>query len=50
VQKWLGHASITVTMRYAHLAPDALSNAVAALEGGPVAVPSQPKDKLKESA
>lgn len=31
VQKWMGHASIQTTMRYAHLAPDALDDALAAL-------------------
>lgn len=32
VSKLAGHSSITVTMRYAHLAPDNLSNAIKALE------------------
>jgi len=32
VSKWLGHASITVTQRYAHLAPDSLDVARKALE------------------
>ncbi len=31
VQKWMGHATIQTTMRYAHLAPDALDDALAAL-------------------
>lgn len=38
VSKWLGHASVTVTERYAHLAPDALASAVSALEGAPIGV------------
>lgn len=37
VSKWLGHSSVKVTERYAHLAPDSLSQALAALEGRPVA-------------
>lgn len=32
VQKWLGHASITMTEKYGHLAPDNLRAAVAVLE------------------
>jgi integrase len=31
VQHWLGHASVTTTMRYAHLSPDSLDCAVLAL-------------------
>ena len=34
VAKWLGHSSVTVTERYAHLAPDALDTAVHVLETG----------------
>jgi integrase len=33
VQKWMGHATIQTTMRYAHLAPDSLDIALKALEG-----------------
>ena len=33
VQKLLGHQSITMTMRYAHLSPERLRTAVARLEG-----------------
>ena len=32
VQKWMGHATITTTMRYAHLAPSSLMQAKDALE------------------
>ena len=32
VQKWLGHKTISVTLKYAHLAPKNLTNAVQALE------------------
>ena len=32
VQKWLGHSHISTTMRYAHLYPEDLMNAVKALE------------------
>lgn len=39
VSKWLGHSSVRTTERYAHLAPDTLSQALAALEGAPVGVP-----------
>lgn len=35
VQKWMGHASIQTTMRYAHLAPDSLDIALKALESPP---------------
>jgi integrase len=31
VQKWMGHKSLTMTLRYAHLAPDSLDVALAAL-------------------
>lgn len=34
VKDWMGHSSITTTMRYAHLAPDSLLDAVSVLEGG----------------
>jgi hypothetical protein len=33
VKEWLGHSSITVTERYAHLAPKNLDSAAAVLEG-----------------
>lgn len=33
VQQLMGHATIQMTMRYAHLAPDHLRSAIAALEG-----------------
>jgi integrase len=32
VQAWMGHASITMTMRYAHLAPKSLEHGVSILE------------------
>jgi len=34
VKEWLGHADISMTMRYAHLAPDDLYAAASVLEGG----------------
>ncbi len=34
VKEWMGHKSITTTMRYAHLAPTDLYSAVGVLEGG----------------
>lgn len=37
VSKWLGHSSVRTTERYAHLASDTMSAALAALEGRPVA-------------
>ena len=33
LQKILGHASITMTMRYAHLAPDFIEEATSILDG-----------------
>lgn len=35
VQQWLGHKSITMTLRYAHLAPQNLAGALKALEDAP---------------
>ena len=32
VCEWLGHSSIDMTMRYAHLAPDHLQDALSVLE------------------
>jgi site-specific recombinase XerD len=33
VQEWLGHSSITMTMRYSHLAPGGGREYLAALDG-----------------
>lgn len=33
VQKWMGHKNIATTLRYAHLAPETLNQAMRALEG-----------------
>jgi site-specific recombinase XerD len=44
VSKWLGHSSVKVTERYLHLAPDSLSQALAALQGGPVS--ATPREAL----
>jgi hypothetical protein len=38
VQQWLGHKTLTVTMRYAHLAPANLLAAVKALEEQPTLI------------
>ena len=46
VKEWLGHSSVKVTERYAHLAQDSLSHALAALEGRPVGVPSSPSGEV----
>ena len=46
VSKWLGHSSVRTTERYAKLAPDTLSLALAALERGPVGVESLPLVEL----
>jgi len=40
VQKWLGHKTITMTMRYAHLAPENLMAAVHVLEQEPIVKPN----------
>jgi site-specific recombinase XerC len=37
VQEWLGHSTITMTMRYSHLAPGSGANLIQALES-PAAV------------
>lgn len=39
VQRWMGHASIATTMRYAHLAPDYLHRVVAPLRDAPDPLP-----------
>jgi integrase len=48
VQKWLGHKKIETTMRYAHLAPKNLYDAVDALE--PAQTPVQDAAALKAAA
>lgn len=35
VQKWMGHSSIAMTMRYAHLAPETNNHMIAVLDGAP---------------
>jgi integrase len=35
VQEWLGHATVTMTMRYAHLAPNGNNDLIAVLENPP---------------
>jgi integrase len=51
VQEALGHQTITMTMRYSHLAPDHLRAAVAALDGMLPAPKSEPaEDSAQESA
>jgi len=42
VQEWLGHKNITTTMRYAHLSPQNLLEAVSALENTGAVSPSLP--------
>ncbi len=37
VQQWLGHSTIAMTMRYAHLAPGSGAGHIRALESGPAA-------------
>jgi integrase len=44
VQEALGHQTITMTMRYSHLAPDHLRAAVAALDGMLPAPQSEPAE------
>jgi|SRR5438094_6620295 len=46
VQEALGHQTITMTMRYSHLAPDHLRAAVAVLDG--VLSASQPTSKITQ--
>jgi len=35
VQQWLGHSTIQMTMRYAHLAPNTNDQLIAVLDGAP---------------
>ena len=35
VQQWLGHSTIQMTMRYAHLAPDTNNHMIAVLDEAP---------------
>lgn len=46
VQKWMGHKTIMTTMRYAHLAPDNLTQAMKALEKGFEVVEEEPAEVL----
>ncbi len=41
IQQWMGHATITMTMRYAHLAPGSGSDLIRALDASAVAKPWQ---------
>jgi len=50
LQELLGHASLAMTMRYAHLAPERLRSAVSRLEGltrGPYPPQNKRKDQRK---
>ena len=49
VSKWLGHSSVKITERYAKLAPDSLSQALAALEGRPTVVESSHDTRLLQT-
>ncbi len=46
VQELLGHKDIRMTMRYSHLAPDHMRNAVAILDGGAVDVSAKTQNIL----
>ena len=45
VQEALGHQTVTMTMRYSHLAPDHLRAAVAVLDG---VLPAQPASEITQ--
>ena len=50
VQEALGHQTITMTMRYSHLAPDHLRAAVAALDGMLPAPHSEPGETSAQAS
>jgi len=50
VQETLGHQTITMTMRYSHLAPDHLRAAVAALDGMLPAPQSEPGETSAQAS
>ena len=43
VQEWMGHSTLTMAMRYAHLAPGGGREFIEALDGSPVGVVSTTK-------
>ena len=45
VQKLLGHSSVVITERYAHLAPDDMRNAVQALEKQGLKALNKPEER-----
>ncbi|QDB70994.1 tyrosine integrase [Bordetella phage vB_BbrP_BB8] len=47
VQEWMGHATITTTMRYAHLAPSSLAIAKQALEEEPKTMLMPPPEVMQ---
>ena len=46
IQQWMGHSTITMTMRYAHLSPGSGSDLIRALDSSPVANPWQNLENL----
>ncbi len=48
VQQIMGHSAVTTTMRYAHLAPQNLVNAISALQGGKPLSEGQPRLRLAQ--
>jgi integrase len=50
LQELVGHSSLTMTMRYAHLSPDRLRSAVSRLDGLTLVEPAEPVQPASQRA